>query len=83
MGRLLARRTQAADFEADGTDEETALRRDLLLEFLERPAGILQDGAAPEAGNVTVIPIRLGLVVVFFTLDMHEVQLINEPTILE
>ncbi len=80
---FLALLANSAHFQPHYPDLKTALLDHLLFQFLERRARVFHDRAAPKAGHVTVIAVGLGLVIMLLALDVHEIEFIDQPAILE
>jgi hypothetical protein len=72
-----------ADFKAGDDDVETAVPLNLPLQSVEQVAFKFSNFAAPQACHVNVISLGAALVVVFFTLHVHQVQLINQTVTLQ
>lgn len=80
---LLAAFAEAADFKPHHPDLKTAFPGDLFLQVLKRRAGVFHDRAAFEASHMAVIAIGLGFVIVFFALDVHEIEFVDQASLLE
>jgi hypothetical protein len=74
---------KSAYFETHHADLKSALSSHLSFQFLERRTCIFHNRAAAEASHVAVLTVRLGLVVVLLTLDVHQVQFVNQPASLK
>jgi hypothetical protein len=73
----------SADFEAGDNDVEAAIALDLSFKAVEQIAFEFEDLAAAETRHVDVISLRATFVVVFFTLQMHEIELVDQTLALE
>src|ERR1700677_817329 len=74
---------KSANFQPYYADVKSALCSDLRLEPLERRTRVFHDCAAAGAGHVAMLAVCLGLVVVLFALDVHQVQLIDQAVSFE
>lgn len=88
MIQLLGRKgaagmTVATDFETGDYDMELALALNLALETFEEIAFKFLNFAAAEAGHVQVIAVGTTLIVVFFSLQMHEIELVDQAMTFE
>lgn len=70
--------TQAADLQSGDPDGETGLPGNFGLELIEHGARKLLDSTAAKTGEMNVIAPGLDFVVMFFTLQVHQVQLVDE-----
>jgi hypothetical protein len=75
--------TIAADFEPGDNDVEAAIALDLSLEAVEQIAFEFGDLSATETGHVDVISLRATLIKMFFALQVHEIEFIDQPLALE
>lgn len=70
-------------FQANDTNVKTLLPGNFRFQTLEQRASEFFDPSALETCEVDVIDIRLGLVEVLLTIQMHQVEFINQPEPLE
>jgi hypothetical protein len=73
----------SADFEAGYDDVELAVALDLALQAVEKSAFEFGDLAAAQAGHVDVVALGATFVKMFFALQVHEVELINQAVAFE
>jgi hypothetical protein len=73
----------SSDLQTHDMDVKIVFRADLPLQPLEGGAGELFDLAALEAGKMQVILLRLDFVIVFFAVEMHEIELVDHAQALE
>jgi hypothetical protein len=71
------------DFQADYLDLKAMFRGDLLLQLLKRGAGVFNDCSATEAGKMKMSADRLGFKIVLLALQVHKVELVNQPKLFE
>jgi len=62
---------------------EPAVPLDLAFQAIEQVALKLSDLAAAQAGHVDVIALRPAFVVMLFSLQMHQIQLVHQAVSLE
>src|SRR6202044_3691778 len=74
---------KSAHFQSHHSNLKAALRSDILLQFLEGRTRVFHNGATAETRHVAVFTIGLNFVIMFLTFDVHQIQLIDEPAILE
>ncbi len=86
LHELLARSAALAEssyFQAHDLNFKLVLFGDFLLEPLEGGAGEFLDFPAAEAGEVEMLLLGSDFVVVFFALDVHEVEFVDHAHALE
>lgn len=72
-----------ADFQPQHPDLKAALPGHLFFELVERGTRVFHNGPAAEAGHMAVVAIRLGFVIVLLTLEVHQIELVDQAAILE
>src|SRR5262249_51651741 len=71
------------DFQANHLDLKAVFRRDLLLQLLKRGAGVFNDCSASEARKMKVSTDRLCFKIVLLALQVHKIELVNQPELFE
>src|SRR5581483_6318035 len=79
----LAMRTIAADFGARDQDLKTEMRFHLAAKLLQRLAEKFLDFSAAHTNDVRVLLLEASLVVMLVAAVMHQVELVDEPALLE
>jgi hypothetical protein len=75
--------TAPADFEAGDSNVKTLLPGDFRLQPLEQRTGEFLNAATLEARQMHMVHVGFGFVEVFLPVQMHQIQLINQPHFLE
>ena len=68
----------AAGFQPDDSNLKFIFAGNLILKAFECWAGVLDDRPTLEAGQVKVVGARPGLIKVFFTFQVHQVELVDQ-----
>src|SRR6185503_12275070 len=76
-------RAVSADFGAREGNLESELRLDLATHGLQLFAEKFLDTAATQANNMRMLLFQTGLVVMFFALEMSQIQLVHQSAFLE
>ena len=72
-----------ADFQPSDPNTEAFLTRDFRLETFEQGAGEFLDPATLETSQMHVVDVRLRLVKMLLSTQVHEVELIDQPQFLQ
>jgi len=80
---LLTPFANSAHFQPYNPYLETALLDHLFFSFSKDELAYSIDGAASEACHVAMIAAGFRFVIVLFTVDMHQIQLIDQPLFLQ
>jgi hypothetical protein len=82
-GGSAAGATVSADFQSGYHDVEGAVALDLAFEAIEKSTLELGDLAAAQASHVDMIALRTTLVKMLFSLQVHEIEFVNQAVALE